>query len=208
MHGFLLCPRLLDGAVPIWRATRGAFCTYSVQCVHGSTFDTVWTPPGPRDHVLFNRCGVNVGTRENSKQGSKISHTRTESTCPGETPPQTRESGLRRVSRVRARVEKKRTHTAQKPYTVTKTMYNGEYNALNASCKCQFKWQVPKTRTPGDPSAGTPRTARAHRHTHTPRDTRHTEIAQITVTERARLRSSVGKLGGPPTPFAPHRPFG
>ena len=72
---------------------------------------------------------------------------------------------------------------------------------VNSSGKCQ-------RRALRDPSAGTPRTARAHRHTHTPRDTRHTEIAQITVTERARLRSSVGKLGGPPTPFAPHRPFG
>ena len=179
--GLFLCPRLLDGAVPIWRATRGACCTYCVQCcVHGSssTFDT-WCSLGS----CF--CSIDVESRLghviNSKQPPcaptrKISHTRTRTE-------RERACGVRDRARpsprdARETYRKHDTKTMNQKLCTTETMLNG-------ACKCQFKWQVPKTRTLA-------LCARAHRHTQLHTERRHTQIAQITVTERARLRSSVG----------------
>ena len=176
MHGFLLCPRLLDGAVPIWRATRGAFCTYSVQCVHGSTFDTVWTPRASGSCFCSIDVESTLGHVKTASKGAKyLTHAQRVRARARPPPRPARVRSQESVSRPRdaARVEKKRTHTAQKPYTVTKTMYNGEYNALNASCKCQFKWQVPKTRTPGSLRGHSADRARTQAHTHTERHATH-----------------------------------
>ena len=63
MHGLLLCPRLLDGAVPAWRATSGACCAYSVLVCQYRIFDTGCVC-SLRSMFVFNRCGVKVGTHD------------------------------------------------------------------------------------------------------------------------------------------------
>ena len=149
---------------------------------------------------LFNRyVESRLGHVINSKQPPcaptrKISHTRTRTERESVRCARPRETESER----RARDVQKTRHKNHEP----KTMYNGD----NAQWSMQMSIQVASAKDACTP--GTPR-ARTQAHTHTThRETRHIEIAQITVTERARQRSSVGKLGGPPTPFAPHRPFG
>ena len=165
--GLFLCPRLLDGAVPIWRATRGACCTYCVQCcVHGSssTFDT-WCSLGS----CF--CSIDVESRLghviNSKQPPcaptrKISHTRTRTE-------RERACGVRDRARPspsterRARDVQKTRHKNHEP----KTMYNGD----NAQWRRQMSIQVASAK---DAHSGTLR-ARTQAHTTTHRETTHTD---------------------------------
>ena len=168
MHGFLLCPRLLDGAVPIWRATRGACCTYCVQCcVHGSsgTFDSgEWCSLGS----CF--CSIDVestlGHVINSKQSPcaptrKISHTHGHAQRERVRPAmcEDRARGPTESETADAR-ENTETH---KP----KTMYNGD----NAQWSMQMSIQVASAK---DAHSGTLR-ARTQAHTTTHRETTHTD---------------------------------
>lgn len=162
--GLFLCPRLLDGAVPIWRATRGACCTYCVQCcVHGSssTFDT-WCSLGS----CF--CSIDVESRLghviNSKQPPcaptrKISHTRTRTERESVRCARPRETESER----RARDVQKTRHKNHEP----KTMYNGD----NAQWSMQMSIQVASAK---DAHSGTLR-ARTQAHTTTHRETTHTD---------------------------------
>ena len=64
MHGLFLCPRLLDGAVPIWRlpGERAVRTVFSV-CM-GLVVQYIRHGVFPRSMLVFNRCGVKVGTRD------------------------------------------------------------------------------------------------------------------------------------------------
>ena len=168
--GLFLCPRLLDGAVPIWRATRGACCTYCVQCcVHGSsgTFDSgEWCSLGS----CF--CSIDVestlGHVINSKQSPcaptrKISHTHGHAQ---------REIECARP-RLRARETVTYDTTTERKYRKhrvnhePKTMHNGD----NAQWSMQMSIQVASAK---DAHSGTLR-ARTQAHTTTHRETTHTD---------------------------------
>ena len=144
---------------------HGSSSVHSTRCCLGSCFCSI-DVESRLGHVINSRQPPCAPTR-------KISHTRAQ-----------RERRAYCVCWVLCRVCETARHygqNAMKQCTTESTMLNG-------ACKCQFKWQVPKTRTLALWSLR----ARAHRHTQLHTERRHTQIAQITVTERARLRSSVG----------------
>jgi len=197
VHGLLLCPRRLDGAVPTWRATRGACCAYSVLCV--SIFDTGCVC-SLRSMFVFNRCGVKVGTHDKQQAIVWRDNADIERTEVAQVP-QTRDATIEpaelslsseRPCRSQRRDREARDRHRERDARERDALSTEHGLAKVAKVTTQ---KMTKTRavthialslcsTPGA-------RARAHRHTqHTER--RHTQIAQITVAERARLRSSVG----------------
>ena len=192
MHGLLLCPRLLDGAVPAWRATSGACCAYSVLVCQYRIFDTGCVC-SLRSMFVFNRCGVKVGThdkqqaivwrdnghREDRHRGVPLRHTLSHSKYPQPTQPRASslsselsERPCRSQRRDREARDRHRERDARERETLsTRSM-------VSQKCqKCQndhkFLPQVRHTHTLS--RSGTLR-ARAHTGTHnTPRETTHTD---------------------------------
>ena len=209
MHGLLLCPRLLDGAVPAWRATSGACCAYSVLVCQYRIFDTGCVC-SLRSMFVFNRCGVKVGThdkqqaivwrdnghREDRHRGVPLRHTLSHSKYPQPTQPRawalSALSSQRGLVALKGETERRETDTESETRARERRSPHGAWSRKSAKSAKMTTSSCHKldTRTL---SLALALSARAHTRAHTTHlERRHTQIAQITVTERARLRSSVG----------------
>ena len=141
-------------------STRGACCTYSVQCVHGSSSSTFDHGVFPRSMFLFNRCGVKVGTRD--KQQAPTMRQRSKHTkklfCSSVCVKHTSQAHTRHIALSTLRVcVRENTQTMNNPNYV---QWRVQCSMDHANGKCQRRalWH----------------SARAHRHTHnTPRDDTH-----------------------------------
>ena len=185
MHGLLLCPRLLDGAVPAWRATSGACCAYSVLVCQYRIFDTGCVC-SLRSMFVFNRCGVKVGThdkqqaivwrdnghREDRHRGVPLRHTLSHSKYPQPTQPRALREAFS-LSKARPRGERP---TPRARRARERDALHGAWSRKSAKSAKMTTSSCHKLDTPHTFSRSGTLRARAHTGTHnTPRETTHTD---------------------------------